>query len=97
MDIFKWFKKAPPDTMSCCTECGYEMEYTDRELRLMAKRAPPTSPCPFMDLCHICHTGFMIPIHYEKDGKLYLFEKIKPLVKNLDKENAWLRIYSHKD
>lgn len=97
MDIFKWFKPPPPDTMLRCTKCGYELEYTDNELRLMAKRATPSSPCPFMDLCHICHTGFMVPIRYEKDGKIYLFEQIKPLVKNLDPKTAFIRIYSHED
>lgn len=100
MDIFKWLKKqkadAPP-TLLRCTCCEYEMEYTDRELRLMARRTTPSSPCPFMDLCHICHTGFMVPIRYEMDGKLYLFDEIKPLVKNLDPKTAWIRIYSHKD
>jgi hypothetical protein len=98
MAISSWFRKTPsPDTLLRCTHCEYELAYTDREMRLMAKRASAIDPCPFMDLCHICHTGFMIPIHYENDGKTYFFEKIKPLVKNLDEKTAWLRIYSHHD
>lgn len=99
MPLFKWFKsKTPQETLLRCTNCDYELEYTDEELKQMTKHAKQGDPCPFMDPCHICHTGFMIPVHYQtEDGRLFLFKEIKPLVKNLDPDTAWRRIYGHNE
>ena len=98
MDIINWFRK-PKQTEEVvlrCTHCKYELDYTVKELKKMEKHAQPNSPCPFMDPCHICHTGFMIPISYQSDdGKLFLFKKIKSLLKNLDPDSAWIRIYEN--
>jgi hypothetical protein len=74
------------------------MGYTEKELRLMARRSPPSAPCPFSDPCHICHIGFMIPVDYKTDeGKRYLYENVKPLVKKLDPKTVMARIHNHED
>jgi len=97
MAILNFFKKHPPALLHC-TYCEFEDEFTYRELRRLAKRQPRNSPCLFQMPRHICHIGFMIPVNYHApDGKHYLFENIKPLIKNLDQDTLMERIYTHPD
>lgn len=97
MAILNFFKKYPPALLRC-TECDFEDEFSHQELRRLAKRQPRNSPCPFQTPCHICHIGFMIPVNYQSpDGKHYLFQNIKPLIKNLDQDTLMERIYTHPD
>lgn len=97
MAILSFFKTYPP-TLLRCTECEYEDMFTYKELHRLAKRQPKNSPCPFQTECHICHIGFMIPVDYQSpDGKHYLFDYIKPLIKNLGQDTLMERIYTHPD
>ena len=97
MAIINFFKKYPPALLRC-TECDFEDEFSHQELRRLAKRQPRNSPCPFQTPCHICHIGFMIPVNYHApDGKHYLFQNIKPLIKNLDQDTLMERIFTHPD
>jgi len=97
MAILSFFKPLPPALLRC-THCEYEEEFSSAELRRLAKRQPKSSPCPFQTECHICHTGFMIPVdHHAPDGKHYLFDEIKPKIKNLDPNTLMERIFTHPD
>ena len=97
MDIFRFFKKKAPVLLRC-TECAYEYELSPREVRLLEKQNAHDTVCPVHEPCHICHIGFMIPVNYtDKNGKLFLFDKIKPKIKNLDPNTVMERIFNDPD
>ena len=97
MAILNFFKPPPPALLRC-THCEYEDDFSFKELKRLAKRLPKDSVCPFQTECHICHTGFMIPVDYHApDGQHYLFDNIKPKIKNLDQNTLMERIFTHPD
>ncbi len=97
MDILSLFKKQEPVLMRC-TLCSFEYPISAREAHYLEKHNAKDSVCPIKEECHICHTGFMIPVSYtNKSGKTFLYNKIKPKIKNLDPDTAVQRIYEHPD
>ncbi len=93
MDFFRFFRKKKPVLMRC-TQCYYEFEFSKREIRLFESKNAFDPVCPIKEICHICHTGFMIPVKYtHKDGKQYTFHQIKPKIKNLDPNTVMKRMY----
>lgn len=91
MDIFRFFKPKPPVLLRC-THCYYEFDIPHKEVPLLIKRNKNDTVCPVKEPCHICHIGFMIPVNYTHNGKLYLFSKIKPKIKNMDPNTVFQRI-----
>lgn len=97
MDIFSLFKKKPPVPLRC-TECSFEYELSPREARILEKHNAQDTVCPVREPCHICHTGFMIPVNYtDKKGNQYIFHEIKPKIKNLDPNTVMERIFDDPD
>ena len=97
MAIFHFFNKKKP-VLFRCTECYYEFELSTREVRLLEIKNCHDSICPPKEICHICHTGFMIPVKYtNKSGKQYLFHKIKPKIKKLDPNKVFESIFENPD
>lgn len=97
MDISRLFRKKSPVVLQC-TECTYELEYSPGEIRRLERKNASDPVCPIKDPCHICHIGFMIPVNYlAKDGKQYLFDEIKPKIKNLDPDTVMERIFENPD
>jgi hypothetical protein len=93
MDIFRFFRKKRPVLMRC-TGCYYEFEFSPREIRFFESKNAFDPVCPIKEICHMCHTGFMIPVKYtHRNGKQYLFHKIKPKIKNLDPDTVMERIF----
>lgn len=81
-----------------CTECNFEYHLSTRELRLLEKQNANELVCPYKEECHICHIGFMIPVHYtDKHGKQYLYNEIKPKIINLDPDSVIERIFENPD
>lgn len=81
-----------------CTECYSEFELSTRELRQLGKKNRLDQACPLKDVCHFCHTGFIIPVKYtDKHGKKYLFHEIKPKIKNLDQNSVFESIFENPD
>lgn len=80
-----------------CTYCYEEMDFSARQVRmLMATTYDPV--CTIKDECHLCHTGFMVPVKYkDKSGNIYLFHEIKPKIKNLDPNTVMERIFQHQE
>jgi hypothetical protein len=97
MNILNLFKKPEPILMRC-TLCSFELPFSMREVRRLEKLNAKDPVCPIKEECHICHTGFMIPVSYiNKSGKTFLYDKIKPKIKNLDPDTVAQRIYEHPD
>lgn len=97
MDISRFFKKKKP-VLFRCTECNYELEFLPKEISFLEKQNADEPVCPLKEPCHICHIGFMIPVKYiDKNGKEYLFHKIKPKIENLDPDSVMERIFEHTD
>ena len=92
MAIFSLFRKKKPLLMRC-TVCNVEHDLSRREILRLEKQNADDPVCPVKEQCHICHSGFMIPVQYtDKSGKQYLFQKIKPKIKNLDPDTVMQRI-----
>ena len=97
MDIFNLFKKKP-SVLLRCTECSTEYELSPREVRILERHNAQDTVCPVQEPCHICHTGFMIPVNYtDKKGKRYVFNEIKPKIKNLDPDTVMEHIFDGPD
>ena len=97
MAIFPFLNKKAP-VLFRCTECSFEFELSIRQVRKLEKKNHHDPICPPKELCHICHMGFMIPVKYtNKNGKHYLFHKIKPKIKNLDPNTVLKDIFQHPD
>lgn len=95
MGIFHFFNKKKP-LLFRCTECYYEFELSIREVRLLEIKNCHDPVCPPREICHICHTGFMIPVNYSnKSGKQYLFNEIKPKIKKLDPDKVFENIFEN--
>lgn len=95
MDIFSFFKKKPPVLLRC-TECSFEYELSQKEVRLLERQNSFDPVCTVKEECHICHIGFMIPVNYtDCFGKQYIFHEIKPKIKNLDPNTLHERIFEH--
>lgn len=99
MDIFRFLKKPMPTPIPMrCSHCNYELEFSTREVRLLQLKNPADPICSIKEACHICHIGFMIPVNFtDKQGKHYLFHKIKPKIKNLDTDTVMNRIFENPD
>jgi len=96
MDIFSYFRKKR--ILLRCTECNYDYEYTEKEVRLLEEINAHDPVCPVKEECHMCHSGYMIPFRYTgKDGKVYLFHEIKPKVEKLDPNKLMDRIFENPD
>jgi len=95
MDIFHFFsKKKKQPTLLRCTHCNYEFHLSPREVRILETRNLGDPVCPVKEMCDICHIGFMIPVNYtDKQGNVYLFNEIKPKIKNLDPNTVMERIF----
>ena len=94
MGFIPFFRKNP--VLLRCTECNYEFDISPREIRQLERKNKADSVCPVKGECHICHTGFMIPVKYiDNKGKQYLFHEIKPKIKNLDPNTVMKRIFEH--
>ncbi len=92
MALFNLFKKK--FVLFRCSFCYHEFQLSLREVRSLESLNPSDPVCSAKELCHICHTGFMIPVNYtDKHGKLFLFHQIKPKIKNLDPNTAFDRIF----
>ena len=97
MAIFSLFKKQKP-VLFRCTHCYDEIELTIKEVRFLECQNPFDPVCRLKDLCHICHTGFIIPVNYtDKQSNQFLFHQIKPKIKNLDPDTVWERIMANSD
>ena len=97
MGIFNLFKKKPP-VLFRCTYCNYEFDLSLKEVRLLERQNSFDPVCTARELCHICHTGFMIPVkHTDMFGNHYLFHEIKPKIKNLDPNTVMERIMEDTD
>lgn len=96
MDIFNVFNKFPKNPVLLkCTNCNFEYHLSPREVRLLEKQNVDDPVCPVKEECDICHIGFMIPDNYtDKNGKQYVFEELKPKIKNLDPNSVMDRIFS---
>lgn len=92
MGIFNWFKKHPP-VLFRCTYCYEELDLPFKDLCFLEALNPFDQVCRLKDLCHICHTGFIIPVNFtDNQGNRFLFHEIKPKILNLDPDTAWQRI-----
>ena len=97
MDIFRFFNKKKP-VLCRCTQCYFELELSIREVRQLEKKNCLDPICQVKEICHMCHTGFMIPVKYtDKSGKQYLFHEIKPKIKNLDPNEVFQSIFENPD
>jgi len=97
MDISRFFRKKEPVLMRC-TECNFEFPLSQKEISQLEKRNAHDPVCSVQEPCHICHIGFMIPVNYtDKHGKHYLFDEIKPEIKNLDPNTVMERIFESPD
>lgn len=97
MGILNFFKKKPP-VLFRCTYCYYELEYSLKEVRLLERQNSFDFVCTARELCHMCHTGFLIPVkHTGMFGREYLFHEIKPKIKNLDPNTVMQRIFEDTD
>jgi len=93
MAIFPFFKKKDPVLLRC-TECSYELDIPHKKVRSLIRQNKNDPVCTIKEPCHICHIGFMIPVNYtHSDGKQYLFDQLKPEIKNLDPDTAIDRIF----
>jgi len=93
MGIFNFFKKKPP-VIFRCTYCNYEFDLSPKEVRLLVRQNSFDPVCTARELCHMCHTGFMIPVKYtDMFGNHYLFHQIKPKIKNLNPNTVLQRIF----
>lgn len=97
MGIFPFFsKRKKQPVLVRCTYCSYEFHLLPREVRLLETKNARDPLCPIKEECDICHTGFMIPVHYtNKQGKVYLFHELKPKIKNLDPNTALNRMFKN--
>ena len=95
MGIFPFFsKKKKQPTLVRCTHCNYEFHLSPREVRLLCSQNADDPVCPVKEECDVCHIGFMIPVEYtDKQGNVYLFNEIKPKIKNLDPNTVMDRIF----
>ncbi len=95
MAIFPFFsKRNKQPTLVRCTHCNYEFHLSPREVRILETQNVGDSVCPVKEECDICHIGFMIPVNYtDKLGNVYLFNEIKPKIKNLDPNTVMQRIF----
>ena len=96
MDIFSFFKKFPQkQVLVKCTNCDFEYHLSPREVRILEKHNMHDPVCSVKEECDICHIGFMIPDNYtDKNGKTFVFEELKPKIKNLDPNSVMERIFS---
>jgi hypothetical protein len=101
MGIFHFFfkKKLPAAPVHLkCTVCEFEYDLSPREVHLLERQNAHDPICPVKEECHICHTGFMIPLNYTNPaGKQFLYHDLKPKIKNLDPDTLLERIYLHPD
>lgn len=95
MAIFPFFsKKKKQPTLVRCTYCKYEFHLSPREVRILETQNSGDPVCPVKEECDICHIGFMIPVNYtDQQGKVYLYNKIKPKIKNLNPNTVMNRIF----
>ena len=97
MAIFRFFsKKKRLPTLVKCTHCDYEFHLSPTEVRLLHTQNSGDPVCTIKELCDICHIGFMIPVKYtDKQGNVYLFNEIKPKIKNLNPNTVMERIFGN--
>ena len=98
MDISSFFVKRDVPVLTRCTHCVFEMEFSPKEVRQLEKKNAGDAVCPVHEECDICHIGFMIPVNYtDRTGKKFLFDEIKPKIKNLDPKTVMQRILANAD
>jgi hypothetical protein len=98
MALIPFFNKPKKPVLIRCTYCEYELEITAKEVRQLKRKYAHDPVCPIKAECDICHIGFMIPVDYvDRDGKCYIFNTIKPAIKNLDPDTVMDRIFENAD
>ena len=101
MGLFRFFFKKnppPPPVLLRCSRCRFEYELSLREVRLLEQYNAQDPLCPVKEECHICHTGFMIPVNYTNPaGKTFRYHELKPKIKELDPNTLMERIFLHPD
>lgn len=97
MAIFPFLNKKKP-VLFRCTQCYYEFELPQKQVHQLENQNHDDPICPLKEICHMCHSGFMIPVKYtNKNGKIYLFHEIKPKIKKLDPDTVFKSIFEHPD
>ncbi len=78
-----------PDILFRCTHCKAEESFNKKFVAKLEAENRHDSICPLKVECHICHSGYAIPIKYKsKTGKIYNFNKLADKIPHITHDSV---------
>lgn len=72
-----------------CTYCKAEESFSKKFVIKLESDNKDDTVCPLKVECHICHSGFAIPVNYKsKSGKTYIFDALADSIPHFEHDSV---------